>query len=149
MKQIHPNQTKTIATGRETNLALNVMSTENKLAGSHLAPFSNPTNNLKGLKMSTKITIADQEFTLSSIPLVGMVKIINHIDKVGQEFNADTVDALIDGLYFGVKRNHPEVNRELFEWNIDASNIGVLLKAFQDLNASTFGKTQAIVKGKK
>ena len=87
--------------------------------------------------MSIKINIGGKNFELSPVPLVGLAKLGNRIGLIGQEFTDDSAQALIDGVYYGIKRNHPEVEREFLEWNIDASNLKEILSAFIEVNKST------------
>lgn len=87
--------------------------------------------------MSIKIKIGGKDFQLSPVPLVGLAKLGSRIELIGQEFTDESAQALIDGIYFGIKRNHPEVEREFFEWNIDTSNLKEVLTAFVEVNKST------------
>lgn len=97
--------------------------------------------------MSKVITLGGEKFTLSAVPLIGLAKLGEKITLIGKDFSEDSVEALIDGVYFGVKRNHPEVERSFFEWNIDTSNLKEVLSAFVEVNQSegepTAGKRKA------
>jgi len=94
----------------------------------------------------TTLTIAGKEFTLSPVPLAGMEKLMQALD--GEPSVADTFKVLIDSVYFGVKRNHPEVEREFFEWNIDATNVAHILKAVSEVNKAAIS-LKATVRSKK
>ena len=56
-----------------------------------------------------KVTLGGVEYTLSALPLIGLSAIGKNLDLIGDNNSADGVQALIDGIWFGIKRNHPDV----------------------------------------
>lgn len=85
---------------------------------------------------SVKITLADREFTLLPCPAVGLKTIGRKFEKIGTG-SEEGLDALIDGIYFGIKRGIPndhEFTREFVEWNVDATNLTDLTEAFTTAN---------------
>ena len=96
----------------------------------------------------SKITLGKKEFELSPIPLKGLVALEGRLHLIGKDFSQDSADALVDGIYYGLKRNHPEIDRELVELNIDATNLNQVLTAFVQVNnfakaAENTGKPKA------
>jgi hypothetical protein len=81
-----------------------------------------------------KITVGGQEFTLSAVPAIGLKKIGPRMQLIGSTASEEAIDALVDAIYYGVKRNHPEAERDHFEWNIDVTNVQELVEAFAEVN---------------
>jgi len=81
-----------------------------------------------------KVTLGGVEYTLSALPLIGLSAIGKNLDLIGDNNSADGVQALIDGIWYGIKRNHPDVPREIVEWNIDTHNYKDILEAFTLVN---------------
>lgn len=83
---------------------------------------------------SKEITLNGKTFTLLPVPLAGLKKIGPNLDKIGKETSAEAIDSLIDAIYYGVKRSHPDVTREFFEMNIDSLNVRQLTADFAEVN---------------
>lgn len=85
-----------------------------------------------------KITLGSNEYTLLPCPAIGLKAIGRNFSQIGTNSEAG-IDALVDGLYFGVKRGIPgdkEFTREFVEWNVDATNLDELVSAFADVNSA-------------
>lgn len=80
------------------------------------------------------IQIGGQQLTLRPVPAIGLQKIGERIRLIGSNASPEAIDALIDALWYGCRRAHPEVKRELFEWNIDTHNFHEMLEAFIAVN---------------
>ena len=86
-----------------------------------------------------KIHLGGKEFTLLPCPAIGLKEIGRNFSQIGTGSEAG-VDALTNGIYFGVKRGIPtdkEFTREFVEWNVDATNIEELTNAFAEVNNAT------------
>lgn len=83
-----------------------------------------------------KVTLGGKEFTLSPVPAVGLKHIGPKIKLIGASDSEDAIDALVDGLYFGIKRNHKDVDREFVEWNLDVTNMRDLIEKFVEVNTA-------------
>ena len=81
-----------------------------------------------------KVTLGGVEYTLSALPLIGLSVIGNKLDLIGDANSAEGIQALVDGIWYGLRRNHPEIERETVEWNIDTQNFAEILKAFTEVN---------------
>jgi len=80
------------------------------------------------------IVLGGQAFTLSAVPAVGLKKIGPNLQLIGSDFSEASIDALVDAIYYGVKRNHPDVTRDFVEMNIDVTNIGEVVDVFAEVN---------------
>lgn len=99
------------------------------------------------------ITLAGQSFQISALPIIGLKVVgprLHFIESIGTgDWSPEAVDALVDGVWYGVKRNHPEVTREFIENNIDIHNMKAVLDAFAEVNTApksrgaSSGKSQA------
>ena len=91
---------------------------------------------------SEKITLGGLEFDLLPCPAIGLKVIGRNFAMIGSS-NEAGIDALTDGIYYGVKRGLPkgdtQFTREFCEWNIDATNIEPLMQAFAAVNNATQG----------
>lgn len=87
--------------------------------------------------MSTeKITLGGRELNLLPCPAIGLKAIGRNIQEIGTGSEAG-IDALIDGIYYGIKRGAMDdetVTRDFVEWNIDSTNVGCLTEAFVKAN---------------
>ena len=87
--------------------------------------------------MGTKnIIVGERELVLHPCPAVGLQAIGANFDKIGTD-GAAGLEALIDGIYYGVKRGARDdatITREFFAWNIDSTNCGDLISAFAEVN---------------
>lgn len=88
------------------------------------------------MSKSKKITLGGRELTMFPCPTIGLKAIGKNIQALGTATDAG-LDALIDGIYYGVKRGvqgDETITREFFEWNIDAANVAELTRAFAEVN---------------
>lgn len=88
--------------------------------------------------MPKQIRVGGREFTLLPCPAIGLQAIGANFTQIG---NGSTVglEALIDGIYYGVKRGARDdatITRDFFAWNIDATNVGDLITAFAEVNGA-------------
>lgn len=87
--------------------------------------------------MAKKITLGGQDFDLLPCPAIGLKEIGRNFTQIGLGSEAG-IDALITGIYYGVKRGLPSEDkaftREFVEWNIDSTNLEELAAAFSEVN---------------
>jgi hypothetical protein len=84
-----------------------------------------------------KIILGEQEFNLLPCPAIGLKEIGRNFGAIGSS-NEAGIDALVSGIYYGVKRglgkDDTSFTREFVEWNIDTTNLELLAQAFADVN---------------
>lgn len=83
-----------------------------------------------------QIRVGDRDFTLLPCPAIGLKAIGQKFAEIGTGSEAG-LDALVDGIYYGVKRGAPTdatITRDFFLWNIDATNAADLTLAFARAN---------------
>lgn len=89
--------------------------------------------------MTKSITVGGRDFQLHPCPAIGLQAIGANFTKIGTSTEAG-LDALVDGIYYGVKRGaqgDAAVTREFFAWNIDATNVLELTQAFAEVNGAS------------
>ena len=85
-----------------------------------------------------KITVGGREFTLLPCPAIGLKAIGSNFMEIGTGSQAG-IDALVDGIYYGVKRgalDDATITRDHFLWNIDPPNAAELTQAFAEVNGA-------------
>lgn len=87
-----------------------------------------------------EITLSGKVYTLPPIPLIGMAKLGPRFSSIGKDFSEDSVGALADAIFFSLKRNYPEISRDLVEQNIDLTNLTEITTAFVEVNNLTEAK---------
>lgn len=84
-----------------------------------------------------EIMLGEKKYSLLPCPAIGLKAIGRNFSLIGSA-NEVGIDALTDGIYYGVKRGLPkddtEFTREFVEWNIDPTNLEELAQAFADVN---------------
>lgn len=86
-----------------------------------------------------KITLGGKVYTLHPCPAIGLKAIGRAFADIGENSEIG-LDALIDGIYYGVRRGiqgDPEFTRDFVAWNIDSLNISELTQAFAEVNGAT------------
>lgn len=80
------------------------------------------------------ITLGGQTYTLAPTPFVRMVALQSRLATLSSGMSEEGAQALIDGLWHGLRRNHPELERQFVEDNLDATNMTVISNAFAEVN---------------
>lgn len=86
------------------------------------------------------IVLGGEKFRLLPCPAIGLKTIGRNFALIGSN-NEAGIDALIDGIWYGVTRGLPSearaaFTREFVEWNIDATNLAELAEAFAEANSA-------------
>jgi hypothetical protein len=85
---------------------------------------------------SKAIKLGGRDFTLLPVPAIGHKAIRENFAKIGSQ-SIEGIDALIDAVYYGVKRGILEdatFTRDFVAWNIDVTNGHELIQAVVELN---------------
>lgn len=91
------------------------------------------------------ITLGGQTLTLAPTPFVRMVALQSQLATLANGMSEAGAQALIDGLWHGLRRNHPDLSREFVEDNLDATNMPAISAAFAEVNQ--LGKTEESAPG--
>jgi len=83
------------------------------------------------------ITLGSEEYVLPPLPLIKMSSIKRLMS--GGDFTEDEeyVGSLVDAIYWSLKRNYPQMDRETVELNLDMANFQAVMDAFMKTNKMT------------
>lgn len=81
-----------------------------------------------------QITLAGEKYTLAPVPLSGLAAVGEKLALIGTEISAEAAGALVECVWRGLRRNHPEVTREFVDENIDTRNSAEIIAAFVSVN---------------
>lgn len=94
--------------------------------------MSQKTNNIVD---GEEITLGGATFTLPPLPLARL-KHLGVLLTGGDPSDPESgyTDALTDAVYYSLRRNYPDISRELVEDNIDLVNFQDVLQKFMKVN---------------
>lgn len=86
------------------------------------------------------IVLGGEKFRLLPCPAIGLKAIGRNFALIGSN-NEAGIDALVDGIWYGIARGLPPESRAAFtrefvEWAIDATNLADLADAFATVNSA-------------
>lgn len=87
------------------------------------------------------ITILGVEYTLAPVPLIKMPEVQPLLKGGNFMTDASYTSALVSGIFFGLRRNHPQVTREMVEDNLDNTTLKPWMHAFLEANGMQSGGT--------
>ena len=85
------------------------------------------------------IVLGQQEYILPPLPLVKMAK-VSRLMSGGNVLQEEYVDSLVDALWWSLKRNYKDLDRQAVEDNLDSLNFKQVLEAFMQVNGFENGK---------
>lgn len=81
-----------------------------------------------------EIKLGGKEFVLPPIPLSGLAKLGDRLQQIGTGMSEEAISSLVDGIFYALRRNYPDMSRDFVADNIDLMNANDVLNAFVEVN---------------
>ena len=80
------------------------------------------------------ITIGKEEYELPPLPLIKFKSVSVFLGDGDLLSSENKVDALIDGIFWSLRRNYPDISRDLIADGLDLVNYSLIVSAFVEVN---------------